>query len=212
MAEGDVATADELAIVDTTAATTKKFTWASVRGAIATYLASLSQTLTSKSIDLASNTLTGTTAQFNTALSDNDFATLAGTEVLTNKTLTTPPIGGMPTFGSATAQKVVALTEGTPVAINARLGNVFTLTMSGVNRTLQAPTGTTDGQKIIIVLYASGTATGTVVGSTQGGFIFGAEVTGLTQTTNGKRDLIGAIYNSALDRWLIVAYVKNYQL
>ena len=44
-------------------------------------------TLTNKTIDLASNTLTGTTAEFNTALSDNDFATLAGTETLTNKTI-----------------------------------------------------------------------------------------------------------------------------
>lgn len=51
-----------------------------------------SQTLTNKSVDLANNTLTGTTAQFNTALSDNDFATQAGSETLTNKTLTTPTI------------------------------------------------------------------------------------------------------------------------
>lgn len=36
--------------------------------------------------------ITGTTAQFNTALTDNDFATLAGTETLSNKTLTTPTI------------------------------------------------------------------------------------------------------------------------
>ena len=47
-------------------------------------------TLSNKSIDLSTNTLTGTTAEFNTALSDNDFATLAGTETLTNKTLTSP--------------------------------------------------------------------------------------------------------------------------
>lgn len=46
-------------------------------------------TLTNKSVNLGSNTVTGTTAQFNTALSDNDFATLAGTETLTNKTLST---------------------------------------------------------------------------------------------------------------------------
>jgi hypothetical protein len=44
------------------------------------------ETLTGKTINLSSNTLTGTTAQFNTALSDNDFATLAGSEALTNKT------------------------------------------------------------------------------------------------------------------------------
>ncbi len=42
---------------------------------------------TNKSINLSSNTLSGTTAQFNSALSDNDFATLAGSESLTNKKL-----------------------------------------------------------------------------------------------------------------------------
>jgi hypothetical protein len=36
--------------------------------------------------------ITGTTAQFNTALTDNDFATLAGSETLTNKTITSPKI------------------------------------------------------------------------------------------------------------------------
>jgi hypothetical protein len=54
--------------------------------------ASSTTTLTNKTISLASNTLSGTTAQFNTALTDGDFATLAGTETLTNKTLTSPAI------------------------------------------------------------------------------------------------------------------------
>ena len=45
------------------------------------------QTLTNKTINLASNTLSGTLAEFNTALSDADFASLAGSETLTNKTV-----------------------------------------------------------------------------------------------------------------------------
>jgi hypothetical protein len=53
---------------------------------------SSSSTLTNKAISLGSNTVTGTTAQFNTALTDNDFATLAGTETLTNKTVTAPVV------------------------------------------------------------------------------------------------------------------------
>ena len=63
------------------------------------------QTLTNKTIDLTDNTVTGTTAEFNTALSDGDFATLAGTETLTNKSLTSPTITGS---GSIAATDVTA--------------------------------------------------------------------------------------------------------
>jgi hypothetical protein len=54
--------------------------------------ASSTDILTNKSINLSSNTFTGTKAQFNTAMSDADFVTLAGTEELTNKTLNSPII------------------------------------------------------------------------------------------------------------------------
>lgn len=45
------------------------------------------QTLTNKTVNLGSNTVTGTKTQFNTAISDADMATLDGTETLTNKTI-----------------------------------------------------------------------------------------------------------------------------
>jgi hypothetical protein len=52
--------------------------------------ASSTDTLTNKSINLTSNTFTGTKAQFNLAISDADFVTLDGSETLTNKTITLP--------------------------------------------------------------------------------------------------------------------------
>lgn len=45
-------------------------------------------TLTNKTLALGSNTVSGTIAEFNTALTDADFASLAGSETLTNKTIT----------------------------------------------------------------------------------------------------------------------------
>ena len=56
--------------------------------------AAFAATLTNKTINLADNTLTGTTAQFNTALSDDNFATLAGTETLTSKTIGAATLSG----------------------------------------------------------------------------------------------------------------------
>ncbi len=69
---------------------------------LASGVPSWSSSTTGQTINLANNTLTGTTAQFNTALSDNDFATLAGTETLTNKTLTTPKINAIRDANNAT--------------------------------------------------------------------------------------------------------------
>lgn len=75
-------------------------------GVTGTITASSTSTLTNKTIGLTSNTITGTTAQFNAALSDNDFATLAGSETLTNKNLTsgtnTFPTSFVTTSGSQT--------------------------------------------------------------------------------------------------------------
>ena len=51
-------------------------------------------TLTNKTIDLDANTLTGTLAEFNSALQSESFVSLTGTETLTNKTLTSPTING----------------------------------------------------------------------------------------------------------------------
>lgn len=63
---------------------------------------SSTHTLTTKTIALGSNTLSGTIAQFNTALTDADFATLAGSETLSGKTLSSPTLSGT-VAGSITA-------------------------------------------------------------------------------------------------------------
>ena len=64
-------------------------------------LADTTDTLTNKTISLGSNTISGSLAEFNSALSGDDFATLTGTETLTNKTFTSPTISAH-TFSSGT--------------------------------------------------------------------------------------------------------------
>jgi len=70
-----------------------------------TLLKDATETLTNKTVALGSNTVSGTIAQFNTAVTDADFATIAGTETLTNKTLTSPTLT-TPALGVATATSV----------------------------------------------------------------------------------------------------------
>ena len=73
-------------------------------------------TLTNKSIDLTNNTITGTTAEFNTALSDGSFATLAGTETLTNKSLTSPTITGTGAIAGTFTGNIDGIVGGTTPA------------------------------------------------------------------------------------------------
>lgn len=118
-------------------------------------------TLTNKSISLGSNSLTGTTAQFNTALTDGDFATLAGSEALTNKTY-----NGM----------TITANSGTFAVANAKSAIISnTLTFTG-----------TDGSNISLgvggtVVYASG-----VLGTPTSGNLINCTFPTLNQSTTGS--------------------------
>ena len=85
--------------------------------------ASSTTTLTNKTIALGSNTISGTTAQFNTALTDGNFATLAGTETLTNKTID---------YNSNTITNLPA--ANLDLTINAQTGTTYTLVASDKNK------------------------------------------------------------------------------
>jgi hypothetical protein len=91
------------------------------------------QTLTSKTVNLTNNTLSGTLAQFNTAVSDADLASLAGAETLTNKSIAL----GSNTISGTTAQFNTALSDGD----FATLAGAATLT----NKTLALGSNTVSG-------------------------------------------------------------------
>ena len=106
------------------------------------------QTITNKTFALGSNTVSGTLAEFNTALSGADFATLAGAETLTNKTLTSPAINtptgitktdvGLANVDNTTdANKPVSTAGQTALDLKANLsGATFTGAVSGTSLTL----------------------------------------------------------------------------
>ena len=93
-------------------------------------------TLTNKSIDLANNTLTGSLAEFNSALQSESFASLTGSETLTNKILTTP------TLTTPIANAGVQLKNG---ATSAGFLEFFEDSDNGTNKvTLIGPASTAD--------------------------------------------------------------------
>ena len=123
-------------------------------------------TLSNKSISLGSNTITGTTAQFNTALTDGDFATLAGTETLTNKTLTAAKIANGGFLADANGNELI----------------IFTTTASAVNEITIANAATGNAPSI--------TATG---GDTNIDLNIGAKGTGLIKETTARyQDVVTA--------------------
>lgn len=127
-------------------------------------------TLSNKTIALGSNTVSGTLAEFNTALTDADFATIAGIETLTNKTLTSPSIGTSLTTASTsfdllntTATTINLGGAATTLSIGATSGTTTfnnSVTISG-DLTVNGTTTTIDTQhlqvedKNIVLAYGS---------------------------------------------------------
>ena len=139
--EGDTADAHEtiLAITDPTADRT--ITIPDASGTIV--ITSSTDTLTNKTIALGSNTISGTTSQFNSALSDGSFVSLTGTETLTNKTLTSPTLNS-PTITTLTATQL-ALTDASIVFEGATADaheTTLTVTDPTADRTITLPNET----------------------------------------------------------------------
>jgi|AOAMet2_C49A8_35_1029299.scaffolds.fasta_scaffold00417_6 hypothetical protein len=94
-------------------------------------------TLTNKTIDLASNTVTGSLSEFNTALQSESFVGLAATQTLTNKTLTSPTITGTGAIaGTFTGDITGNVTGNTSGSSGSCTGNAATATLAADATTL----------------------------------------------------------------------------
>lgn len=117
--------------------------------------------------------------------------------------------GAQVVAGTRQLSGVVTLTDGATPALDASLGNTFDLTAAG-DRTIAVPTNPVNGQRILIRHRASGGSRTLSLNTGAGGFRFGTDVTGLTATTSGATDYIGAVYDSTDGFWDVIAYVKGY--
>lgn len=141
-------TSDVVAIADVSASTTKKLTWSTIRDAIATYVASLTQTLTNKT--LTSPKINENVALTSTATELNfvDGVTSAiqtqldskGTGTVTSVSVTTAN-GVSGSVATATSTPAITLTLGaiTPTTVNGNTVTTGTGTLTlGAGKTLTA--------------------------------------------------------------------------
>lgn len=167
-------------VLITDSSTTSGLTWADS--------AASTQTLTNKSISLGSNTVTSTLAQLNTAVSDADVASLAGTETLTNKTLTSPAIN----TATITKPILVAPMERTSVSTSAASG---TVTIDANTATTQYITASAtsnwttnvrgDGSTTLNTIMTTGDSITVALLSTQGGTAYYNTAVQIDGTTSG---------------------------
>ena len=129
-------------------------------------------TLTNKTIDLDANTITGTLAEFNTALQGDSFVSLTGSETLTNKTLTTPTIAEIDAAGDFILDAVgdIVLDAGGSDIFLKDDGTTFG-SLLGSSGNLRIKSGTTDaltftGANVVAEGNLTVTGTLTVNGST----------------------------------------------
>ena len=145
-----------------------------------------SVTLTNKTLTFGNNTISGTLAQFNTAVTDATLVSTTGTETLTNKSLTAPTL-----TGSSSSAGSIIFKEDTDNGTNSAtlIGPAAT---ADVTITLPAETGTvlTTASSIANSNLANSTVT---IGSSA--VALGSSVTTLTGITSLTADAVVAKAN-----------------
>jgi len=103
---------------------------------------------------------------------------------------------------------VITLTDAATIATDASKGNHFRVTLGG-NRTLGNPSNPTDGQRMIWEFLQDGTGNRTITLDTK--FSVPGNMAAVTLTTVANHwDMIGVIYNSSLDKFIVTGFMNDY--
>lgn len=154
-------------------------------------LKDLTVTLTNKTISLGSNTISGTLAQFNTAVTDADLASLAGAETLTNKRIT---------------RRVSSTADTATLTVDSDSYDGAKVTALAQALTVAAPTGTpTAMQPLIIRIKDNGTARAL----TWNAAFRAIGVTLPTTTVISKTVYVGCMWNAEDSKWDAVAVAQE---
>lgn len=152
-------------------------------------------TLTNKTITLGANTITGTVAQFQAAVTDGDFATLAGTETLTNKALNGTLGATTPSTIAGTTITSSALTSGRVTF--ASTGGLLADSANFLYNGTQVILGTTSAlQSSQLTVYASPTPITTIDRTTNIGATVSCASSGTGYIQGGVR--LGTEGNSGI--------------
>lgn len=165
-----------------------------------TFVATTSNTmtLTNKTLALGSNTISGTLAEFNTAVTDENLVSRDGIETLTNKTLTAPIVTYSVNTVTTSSYVVVATDAAAIVTMNNASANTFKIPTN-------ASVGYAVGSTITVIQIGAGQTTISAV--TSGTTTIAS--TGATATAPALR----AQYSSATcikvatDTWYVVGDV-----
>jgi hypothetical protein len=142
--------------------------------------------------------------------SPDDIGAAPAGDYATDAELATGLAGKADTGHSHPGPAPVALADSATIVTDTALGSHFRVTLGG-NRTLGVPANPVDGRKVLWELVQDGTGSRVLtLASGAGGFMVGADGPVVLSTATGARDFLGAIYSSALDRWLVLALAKGF--
>ena len=111
-------------------------------------------------------------------------------------------------MAGALGPAVVTLSDAGTILTDATLGNHFRVTLGG-NRTLGNPSGAYDGQRFLWELRQD--ATGGRVLTLDSKFVKPTNIPNIVLTTSPSvSDLLGVIYNSSLDKFIITGFLTEF--